>query len=153
MAKYHQGKFKPKNPSKYIGDPTNIIYRSGWELKVFMTLDNHPAVTRWGSEEIIIPYKSPIDGKWHRYFPDIYIEVTNPDGKKAVQIVEIKPAAQTQSPAISKKLTPSGKVSKRYLTEVMTFGVNEAKWKAANEYCADRGWSFKVMTEKDIFGK
>jgi hypothetical protein len=32
----------------------------------------------------------------------------------------------------------------------MTWGVNEAKWKAADAYCKDRGWKFVVVTEKDL---
>ena len=65
MATY-KGFFKPKNPQKYRGDPTNIIYRSGWELKLMLYLDEHKDVVNWGSEELIIPYRSPIDGKVHR---------------------------------------------------------------------------------------
>ena len=76
MSKFYQGRFKPDNPQKYKGDASNIIYRSGWELKLMRYLDKHPHVTRWNSEEIIIPYRSPIDGKMHRYFPDFYVEKT-----------------------------------------------------------------------------
>ena len=65
-----KGMFKPKNPQKYRGDPTNIIYRSSFELKLMVYLDQHPEVISWGSEEIIIPYKSPIDNRYHRYFVD-----------------------------------------------------------------------------------
>lgn len=150
---YYQGKFKPKNPQKYKGDPTNIIYRSGWELKLFAYLDSHPNVIKWGSEELIIPYRSPIDGRWHRYFPDVYVEQINTEGKKQIMLIEVKPEAQTIPPNQTAKLTPKGKVSKRYLNEVMTYGVNDAKWKAAQEFCADRGWTFLIMTEKHLFGK
>jgi hypothetical protein len=150
---YYQGKFKPKNPQKYKGDPTNIIYRSGWELKLFNYLDVHPNVIKWGSEELIIPYKSPIDGRWHRYFPDVYVEQINTDGKKQTILIEVKPEAQTVPPSQNNKLTPKGKVSRKYLNEVMTYGVNDAKWKAAQEFCADRGWNFLIMTEKHLFGK
>ena len=152
MTKYYQGKFKPKNPSKYKGDPTNIVYRSGWELKLFDYLDKHPSVTKWGSEEFFIPYKSPIDGKWHRYFPDVYVEQINSDGKKQTIIIEVKPDAQTRPPNPANRLTTKGNISRRYLMEVKTWGVNEAKWKAAEEFCLDRGWIFQKMTEKDIFG-
>lgn len=153
MAQYYQGKFKPRNPQKYMGDPTNIVYRSGWELRLFDYLDKHPSVQKWGSEEIVIPYKSPIDGKWHRYFPDVYVEQINIEGKKQKILIEVKPEAQTKPPNLANKMTPKGRVSRRYLTEVMTWGVNEAKWNAAQEYCLDRGWVFQIMTEKDIFGK
>jgi hypothetical protein len=150
---YYQGRFKPRYPHKYKGDPTNIIYRSGWELRLFNYLDLHPNVIKWGSEELIIPYRSPIDGRWHRYFPDVYVEQINTDGKKQTILIEVKPEAQTVPPSQTNKLTPKGKVSKRYLNEVMTYGVNDAKWKAAQEFCADRGWTFLIMTEKHLFGK
>lgn len=140
----YQGYFKPKNPQKYRGDPSNIIYRSSWELRFMMYLDDHPDVIQWQSEEFFIPYKSPIDGKWHRYFPDFLIKKKNKQGLTETVVVEIKPDAQTKPP---KK---QDKVTKRYITEVKTWGVNEAKWKAALEYCKDRKWTFHIFTEKDL---
>lgn len=139
MATY-KGFFKPKNPGKYKGNPTNIVYRSGWELKFMIYLDNHPEVVSWSSEEIIVPYRSPVDNRVHRYFPDFLVK--KKDGKTL--LVEIKPRAQTKPPEIQNKK------SKRYITEVMTWGVNQAKWKAAEEYCADRKWQFLVLTEKEL---
>jgi len=147
---YYQGRFKPKNPQKYKGDPTNIVYRSGWELKLFNYLDEHPNVIKWGSEELVIPYKSPIDGRWHRYFPDVYVEQIGIEGKKQTILIEVKPKSQTVAPNPDNKLTAKGKPTKRYLTEVMTYGVNQAKWKAAQEFCADRGWNFLIMTEIEL---
>ena len=143
--KYYQGRFKPKNPKKYLGDPTNIIYRSGWELKFMRFCDSHPNVIQWGSEEVVIPYISPIDGKVHRYFTDFIVKQLNTMGKKETLIIEVKPKAQTRPP--EKK----SRVTKRYLTEVKTWGVNQAKWKAANEFCKDRGWKFRIVTEDDLF--
>ena len=142
--KTYKGIFKPKNPQKYRGDPTNIIYRSSWELKLMMYLDEHREVVGWSSEEIIIPYRSPIDGKIHRYFPDFKVTKINKDGIKETALIEVKPMAQTKPPERQSKVT------KRYLTEVKTWGVNEAKWKAALEYCKDRGWSFHIFTEKEL---
>lgn len=153
MATYHQGYFKPKNPAKYMGDPTGIVYRSSWELRLFSYLDAHPNVLKWASEETIIPYKSPIDGRWHRYYPDVYVEQINIDGKKQKILIEIKPDAQTRPPNPGNKLTSKGNLSRRYLNEVKTWGTNEAKWKAAEKYCKDRGWTFQIMTEKQLFGK
>jgi hypothetical protein len=150
---YYQGFFKPKNPQKYAGDPTNIVYRSSWELKLYSYLDSHPSVTKWQSEEFCIPYRSPIDGRVHRYFPDVYVEQINSNGIKQKILIEIKPESQTKPPSMTNKMTPTGKISKRFLNEVKTWGVNEAKWKAAEEYCADRGWQFTIMTEKQLFGK
>lgn len=143
MALY-QGFFKPKNPDKYKGDPTNIIYRSGWELKLMIYLDNHKDILKWSSEEIIVPYRSPIDGRLHKYYPDFLVTKINKNGIQETMLIEVKPKKQTQPPK------RQAKVTKRYLTEVKTWGVNEAKWKAANEYCKDRGWSFHIFTEKEL---
>lgn len=143
MATY-KGFFKPKNPQKYRGDPTNIIYRSGWELKLMLYLDEHKDVINWGSEELIIPYRSPIDGKVHRYFPDFIVTKINKQGLKETAIIEVKPKKQTVPPQ------KQSKVTKRYLTEVKTWGVNEAKWKAATEFCKNRGWSFHIFTEQEL---
>ena len=145
MAEYKQGFFKPKNPEKYIGDPTNIVYRSGWEKKVMEWADTNSAVLKWSSEEVVIPYRSPVDMKVHRYFPDFYVEAQRTDGGVRKMLLEVKPAAQTQPPKTPKRRT------KRYITEVMTYGVNQAKWNAAEDYCAHKGWEFIKLTEKDIF--
>lgn len=152
MGKYYQGKFRPKNPQKYMGDPTNIIYRSGWELKLMSYLDSHPKVVEWGSEEIVIPYKSPIDNRWHRYFMDFIVKQVNAEGVKETILIEVKPKAQTRPPDPSKMKakTKTGKPTKRYLREVQTWGVNEAKWKAAVEYCKDRKWKFQIFTEDQL---
>jgi hypothetical protein len=147
MAKYYQGRFKPNNPKKYMGDPTNIIYRSGWEFKLMRYLDAHPNVIEWGSEELVIPYRSPIDGRYHRYFPDFLVKQINKYGKKETILIEVKPKAQTVPPDISKAKTATGKASRRYINEVKTWGVNQAKWKAAEEFCNDRGWKFQIMHE------
>lgn len=151
MPKYHQGRYKPRNPEKYIGDPSNIIYRSGWELKLMSKLDKHPHVVKWGSEELVIPYRSPIDGRIHRYFTDFYVERINKEtGKKDVLVIEVKPKKETVPPDVSKKLTKKGQMRKAYLTEVKKWGVNSAKWKAARAYCAERGWTFAIFTEKEL---
>jgi|SRR6056300_212487 hypothetical protein len=143
MSKYYKGRYKPKFPEKYKGDPSNVVYRSSWELNCMTYFDKNPDIIWWASEELIIPYRSPIDGRKHRYFPDFIIKTKN----KEVIVIEVKPLNQTSAPKPQKKLT------KKYLTEVQTWGVNQAKWKAANEYCLDRGWKFTVVTEKQLFGK
>lgn len=144
--KTYQGYFKPKNPSKYKGDPTNIVYRSSWELKLMSYLDGHKDVVSWGSEEIVIPYRSPIDGRLHRYFVDFVVTKINSNGLRETSLIEVKPSSQTKPPTKQKKIT------KRYITEVTTWGINDAKWKAATEYCKERGWSFHIFTEKELFG-
>lgn len=140
----YKGKFRPKYPEKYKGDPTNIIYRSLWELKLMRYFDQHTGVLQWSSEEIIIPYRSPVDNRIHRYFPDFYVKMRTSEGQINTMLIEVKPAAQSKPPGKKDKLT------RKYLTEVMTWGVNQAKWKAATEFCSDRNWQFKVMTEKEI---
>ncbi len=145
MAPY-RGKFQPRNPTKYKGDPTNIVYRSSWELRFMNYVDTNPNVVQWSSEEMFVPYKSPLDGKWHRYFPDFIIRMRNKEGKLVTKMVEIKPRAQATPPAPRAK----GKHTKKYLQEVATFGINSAKWHAAKEYCADHDWEFVVLTEKEL---
>lgn len=140
MKTTYKGRFRPVNYKKYQGDPTNIIYRSGWELRFMKYLDNNPAVLEWSSEEICIPYISPIDQRPHRYFPDFKIRIQTNSGIKT-QIIEIKPHTQTMQPKIQKRKT------RRYINEVLTWGVNDAKWKSAREYCADRGWEFLILDE------
>lgn len=144
MARYYQGKFKPKNPQKYVGDPTDIIYRSSWELKFMIWCDTNTAVSRWSSETTIIPYICPTDNRPHRYFVDFKIQVKDKTGVLKTYLVEIKPDAQTRPPEQPKRKT------KRYITEVMTWGKNDAKWKAAREYCKDRGYEFVILTEHHL---
>lgn len=144
---YKQGIFYPKYPDKYMGDVTNIIYRSGWEKKVMKDLDENAAVIRWSSEEVIIPYLSPVDKRMHRYFVDFYVEAKGIDGSIKVMLIEVKPAAQTRPPKAPKRRT------KRFLSEVMTYGINEAKWKAAKAYCDNKGWEFMILTEDELFAK
>ena len=143
MAKY-PGYYKPRNPDKYKGDPTNICYRSGWELKVMQRFDADSNVIWWCSEETVIPYRSPIDNRIHRYYVDFTARMKTTDGTKTV-LIEVKPAAQCRPPPIME-----GKKTKRYISEVMTWGVNSSKWKAAREYCKDRGFEFIIMTEKEL---
>lgn len=107
-------------------------------------LDANPSIIQWSSEEIIIPYLSPIDRKVHRYFPDFYVKVRDKEGRIREMVWEIKPKKESGPP---KKRT---RITQKYISEVVTWGVNEAKWKAAEEYCLDRNWQFKVLTEEDL---
>jgi TnsA endonuclease N terminal len=144
MAKSYSGRYSPINPQKYRGDASNIWYRSLWERKTMDWLDRNSAVVEWSSEELIIPYISPLDNKYHRYFPDFVAKIRTNDGTLRKFVIEIKPEKQTKPPEKPKKVT------KRFINEVATWGVNEAKFKAAKEFCADRGWEFKVLTEKEL---
>jgi len=140
----YKGQFIPKYPKKYIGDPNNIIYRSSWECKLMSWLDQNPSIISWASEELTIPYISPIDNRRHRYFPDFIVKMRTKDGTLKTMMLEVKPKKQTIQPEVRKRIT------KQYLTEVQTWGVNQAKWKAATEYCLDRGWEFKLITEDHL---
>lgn len=146
-SSFKQGFFKPKNPKKYRGDPTNIVYRSGWEKNVMEWLDTNSNIVAWGSEEVIIPYISPIDNRPHRYYVDFYVEAVGSDGGTKVMLLEVKPYSQTQAPKTPKRKT------QRFISEVFTYGINQAKWDAATKYCNSKGWEFKILTEKDLFQK
>jgi len=142
--KTYKGKFSPKNPQKYKGDPTNIVYRSLWELKVMKYLDGNSNILEWSSEELAIPYVCPTDNRWHRYFPDFIVKARKPDGSIQTMILEVKPKAQTIEPKVQNRKT------RKYLTEVMTWGKNQSKWRAATEYCEERKWLFKLITEDNL---
>lgn len=141
----HKGYFNPSNPHKYMGDPSNIIYRSRWELIVMGRLDKDPNVIWWGSEETVIPYRSPVDNRIHRYFVDFTVRIKETTGKIKTKLIEVKPSSQCRPPPLME-----GKKSKKYINEVLRWGVNSAKWKAAREFCKDRGYEFLIMTEHEI---
>ena len=136
------GRFKPSNITKYRGDYRNIIYRSSWE-KVFMHYcDKNSNIIEWGSEEVIIPYRSPLDNRLHRYYPDFWVKTDQGES-----LIEIKPKKQTKPPK------PNPKHRRRYLKEVKTWGVNEAKWKAAELFCEAKGWKWQIITEDTLTTK
>jgi len=140
----YSGFYKPKNPRKYRGNPSRIVYRSLWERKYMIYCDNTPSILEWGSEEVIIPYRSPIDGKAHRYYPDFYIKVREKSGKISKYIIEIKPKKQTKPPYGKDKRT------KAYRNAVLTFAKNKAKWNAAENYCDNRQMKFLILTEDHL---
>ena len=140
----YRGKYYPSFPRKYKGDPTNIIYRSLWERKFMVYCDKNAKILEWGSEEIALPYISPHDSRVHRYFPDFYIKVQENTGKIKRYLIEVKPKKQTKPPAKPKRQT------KGYIREAFEYARNQAKWKAAREFCADRMWEFKVITEQEL---
>ena len=140
----YSGRYRPTNSKKYRGDIDKIYYRSSWERRFMVYCDRNDKIIEWGSEEVIIPYRSPIDGKIHRYFPDFYIKVKQQNGSIKKMIIEIKPYIQTQPPKTPKKKTP------KFLNEVKTWGINQAKWKAASEFCLDVKMEFKILTEHEL---
>tara|TARA_B100000287_G_scaffold101199_1_gene93390 strand:- start:2226 stop:2669 length:444 start_codon:yes stop_codon:yes gene_type:complete len=140
----YKGRYTPKNPKKYKGDYHNIVYRSLWERKFMVYCDNSDNILEWGSEEIIIPYLSPWDGKLHRYFPDFYIKVRQASGDIKKFIIEVKPKKQTRPPE------PVHRKTKKWLNEVKTYSINEAKWKSASEWCSNNDMEFKILTEEEL---
>ena len=140
----YKGRYNPINPKKYKGNPQNIIYRSLWERKFMVYCDTNDKILEWGSEEIIIPYISPWDSKVHRYFPDFYIKVKQSSGNIKKFIIEVKPKKQTRPPK------PVERKTKRWIKEVRTFGINEAKWKHASKWCKDNDMEFKILTEEEL---
>ena len=144
MAESIKSKYKPSYPDKYQGDSSNIICRSSWERKFCHYCDLNENILEWGSEEFWIPYVSPIDKRVHRYFPDFIMKVKESNGQIKTYVVEVKPKKQTIEP---KKRS---RVTKSYIYECKTYAVNQAKWKAAKEFCDDRLINFKIITENEL---
>ena len=140
----YRGRYYPTHPKKYKGNPSNIIYRSLWERKFMVYCDKNDRILEWGSEEFLIPYRSPIDGKIHRYFPDFYVKVKTKQGTTKKWVVEVKPKIQTRPPRTPKRKT------KKYINEVRNWAINDAKWKNAIEYCKDRNMEFIIITEDEL---
>lgn len=138
--KTYKGKYKVRNPKKYQGDFTKVVYRSMWERHCFKWADESSDVIEWSSEEVVVPYFFEVDKKYHRYFVDMKVKYRN--GK--VVLIEIKPDKQTRPPKYP------GKKTKRYLTEGIEYVKNQNKWKAAIEYSKDRGWEFQIWTEHTL---
>lgn len=109
--------------------------------------DNHPSCIEWSSEETVVPYVSPVDGKTHRYFVDFNAKFILANKKVQSFLVEVKPFAETQEPKRGSKR------EKTFLNECMTFAVNKAKWEAAEKYAASIGAKFIVVTENELWGK
>jgi len=144
MAESIKSKYKPIHPKKYQGNPNNIICRSSWERKFCQWCDRKENVISWASEEISIPYVSPKDNRIHRYYPDFLIKVREYNNRIQTYVVEVKPKKQTLPPK------PRKRVTKSYIYECTTYAVNQAKWKAASEFCKDNRINFKIVTEDEL---
>ena len=140
----YRGKYQPSFPRKYKGNSSNIIYRSLWERKFMKYCDLNENILEWASEEIALPYRSPLDNRIHRYFPDFYIKVKESSGAVKKMLIEVKPKKQTVQPK------PQNIKTKGYIYEAKEYVRNQAKWKAAKECCADRNFEFKIMTEDNL---
>jgi len=140
----YKTKYTIQNPSKYIGDPTNIICRSLWERRVCRYLDENKNIVQWGSEELPIPYYSPVDKKIHKYYPDFIAEIKKSNGTTETYIIEVKPKRQTKPPVRKKQK------EKTYIKECMTYSVNKEKWSSAEQLCKTKGWKFLILTEDTL---
>lgn len=137
----YSGKFKPRNLGKYSGDTDKITYRSLWERGLMTWCDDNPDVKSWSSEEVVIPYISPVDNRAHRYYMDFKVTYTN----GSTMLIEVKPEHQTKPPVKRK----NGRKNK-FLMESKTYAVNDAKWNAAERYAKKRGWKFLIFTEHTL---
>jgi len=140
----YKGRYIPTNPKKYKGDSSRIIYRSLWERKFMVYCDTNNSVLEWGSEEVIIPYLSPLDGRVHRYFPDFYIKIRQRNGSIKKMIIEIKPKKQCKPPK------PVTRKTRKWLNEIKTYSINEAKWKSATKWCENNDMEFKILNEDHL---
>jgi len=147
MAESNKSIYRPSYPKKYKGDPNNIVCRSTWERKFCRYCDLNENIISWASEEFFIPYVSPLDNKVHRYFPDYLIKVREQNGETKTYLIEVKPKKQTKPPVKKSRATKS------FIYETKTYAVNQAKWKAAKEWCDDRKIEFKIITEDELYNK
>jgi hypothetical protein len=141
MAKYAQGIYTPKHPEKYIGNH-QPKYRSGWELTFMTFCDTNKNVLYWASEALRIPYKHPMTGKPTIYIPDFFVVYQNKHGQKIAEVVEIKPKKQS---IIESKVSNA--------KDRIVVAINHAKWASAMAYCKAQGYTFRVITEDDLFYK
>ena len=144
MAESIKSKYTPVYPHKYKGNSKMIICRSSWERKFCQWADRKDNVVSWASEEINIPYISPKDNRVHKYYPDFLIKVKESNNRIKTYVVEVKPKKQTIPPKKRSRITKS------YIYECQTYAVNQAKWKAAVEFCEDRRIQFKIITEDEL---
>ena len=139
MARFAQGKYNLKNPDKYLCNRTPT-YRSSWEFAFMKMCDEHAYIQAWASEAVKVPYRNPLTGKHTIYVPDFFIAYADRNGKRRVEIIEVKPENQT----LKERLGRSKHNQASWI-------VNQAKWEAASKYAKSKGISFRVITEKDMF--
>lgn len=148
---YNQGYYSSLiHPEKYFGDPSKIIFRSGWEKKFCVYCDINDRVLAWSSEPLEIMYMHPVDRVYKPYNVDFYVKVDKGNGTFAEYLVEVKPAKQLKPPQ-----QPIGRVTEKrmyqYASQMKTYLVNMAKFTAAKTYAQNRGWDFVIVTENFLF--
>lgn len=143
--KYQQGRYTVVNKEKYCGTKSEIRYLSSYELQVFKYLDRTPSILLWAAENVIVPYFNPLKQRQARYIVDVYIKYRNKNGEIIEELIEIKPYSQTIRPDKGRKKKST------YEDQMATWITNQAKWTAAQQYAKERGWKFRILTEKAIF--
>lgn len=171
LGKYQQGFYNPRNPEKYIGDLSKIIFRSSYELKFMKYCDNFSSILKWSSEPIVIPYFNVIDEKMHNYNVDFYIRYINDENIEKDYLIEIKPDFQKNKPnkplkkdeyEYSLSLFESGKIKNKpikeskssimkYNSELKTYIINQCKFNSAKNFAKERGYDFLILTESFLF--
>jgi len=144
-----QGYFKPTFPEKYVGDPTQIIFRSSWEFKFLKWCDHSPTVIKYSSEPVGIPYYSPLDKRGHTYYIDFYVVTKDSEGREQSWLIEIKPDKYTKPPTAPARMTDKQTAS--YVYAAKQYIVNQAKFEAAKEFASVRGLKFGIITENFLF--
>ena len=150
-GRIRQGYFKPKNPHKYKGDPTQVIYRSGWEFKFFKFCDEHSMVIEYASEPIGIDYWNPISRKQSKYWIDGYMKTKNKQGTEREWLIEVKPNKYILPPSPPKRMTDKQTLS--YVSHAKAYVINTEKFKAARAYAKAHNMKFGIITENFLFGK
>jgi hypothetical protein len=141
---HYQGRYRVRNPEKYVGNVKDVVFRSLWERKFMIWCDTNPSVLKWGSEIYPIQYYSKVDGKVRKYFIDFFVQIKKADGSIQNLAIEIKPFSQTQPPVRGKKK------EKTYIQECLTYQINQDKWAAAREWAKKNGFEFIILTEYDL---
>lgn len=147
-SKWYQGIYKVENKKKYLGN-SDPIYRSSWERKAMWYMDHNENIVRWGSEIITIPYFYTVDNKVHKYIVDFYAEAKAKNNKIKKLLIEVKPSDQVDYPKVPKNKTQ--KAMKNYQTRYLMVEKNKCKWSAANQFCKQNGYEFKIITEHELF--
>jgi hypothetical protein len=149
QGRIRQGYFKPVNLSKYLGDPTAIIFRSSWEFKFLKWLDASPTIVAYSSEPIGINYYNPLDKRGHVYYVDFFMITRDSNGNEQRFLIEVKPDKYTKPPAAPDRMT--SKQTANYVYAAKQYIINQAKFKAAKEFANQRGMKFGIITENFLF--
>lgn len=150
-SKVKQGYFTPKNPEKYDGDPTAIVYRSSWELKFLTYCDNNESIIKYAAEKVGVPYLNPILKKESTYWIDCWMMTKGQDGTLTKWLIEIKPNKYLTPPEAPKRLTEKATLS--YAHHAKAYIINTAKFNAAKVYAHKNGMRFGIITENFLFNK